>query len=154
MTVATLDAIAPVSGAVGVAVTLTATGTGFVDGDVVVYGDTEQATTFVDATSLTASLTPDDEGVFDVVVRCADGDTAAIGFEATAAPATDPAALLEQLKAGDISGLETADDNALLAVRTMYSDWAKSERDRLKAEYDRVYNAIVAEIHRRGLGNA
>jgi hypothetical protein len=153
MSAAILDAIAPATGAVGESVMLTATGTGFADGDVIAYGIEDLATTFVDATTLTAMVTPIDPGQHAVLVHCADGDTNALGFEALAAPPidTDPAALLEQLKTGDISGLETADDNALLMVRTAYSDWAKDERDRLKAEYQAVYDAIVAEIRKRDI---
>jgi len=59
--------------------------------------------------------------------------------------------LMENLKHGNTAPVAYASDEALIESRTLYSDWAESERLRLKAEYDECYNAVVAELARRGL---
>jgi hypothetical protein len=59
--------------------------------------------------------------------------------------------LMANLKAGNTNSIAIASDDALIQSRTEYSDWAQDEQVRLKAEYDRCYNAVVAELAKRGL---
>jgi hypothetical protein len=58
---------------------------------------------------------------------------------------------MEYLTKGDTSVLKTMSADAVASVRPMFKQWANGEQDRLKAEYDRVYNAILAEMHDKGV---
>jgi len=150
MTAAVLTGISPTTGETGTAVTLTATGTGFVDGDVIAYGIEDLDTIFVDATSLTAEVTPIDPGPHDVLVRCGDGDTDALSFEATTAEYSGEECL-EALKTGDISKLAGTPADELDWVRTEFKAWADVEGARIEKMYDETYAAILAEMARKGV---
>lgn len=58
---------------------------------------------------------------------------------------------MEYLKQGDTSCLKTMEGDAIKSVRPLFKEWAKDEQDRLKAEYDRVYSSILAELNAKGL---
>jgi len=58
---------------------------------------------------------------------------------------------LALLKQGDTSCLDNMGPDAVASVRPMFKQWANEEQDRLKAEYDRVYNAILADMHKKGV---
>lgn len=151
LTVATLASIAPATAPAGDPVTITATGTGFVDGDTVVANGAVLATTFVSDTTLTAMFTAADA---EIAVRCADGDTDSQAFDAAEPPpplTNDPAALLAQLLAGDTSGLAGAHGDAIDACRVPYKEETDQLVEAAKLEYSTVYGAILAEMARKGV---
>lgn len=83
-----LDAIAPASATDGDgAVTLTATGTLFTPDAKITLDGRDQDTTFVSATSLTASVDVPVVGTYPVTVVQAGGETAPQTFTVNAAPA-------------------------------------------------------------------
>lgn len=59
--------------------------------------------------------------------------------------------LMGGLKAGNTDDLDNATDDALISSRQYYKQWTDGEIARLKDEYLRCYNAIVAELAKRGL---
>jgi hypothetical protein len=152
---ATLTAISPTSGNIGIEITLTATGTGFVDGDVLNYGIEALATTFVDAGTLTGVVTPIDDGPHDVFVTCADGDTNAVVFEAIGSmpPAGDTTAAecLAALKTGDTSLLASTSAEELSGVRGPFKDWMRDEIARVETLWANTYNAVLHEMNVKGV---
>lgn len=58
---------------------------------------------------------------------------------------------MEYLKQGDTSVLYTMAPDQVACVRPMFKEWAKAEQDRLKVEYDRVYNEILATMNALGV---
>jgi predicted flap endonuclease-1-like 5' DNA nuclease len=99
---AVLTELSPDTAEIGGAdVTLTAIGTGFKEGDVIIFNGGEEPTTIVDDTSLTTLVKPSTAtvaGAVPVLVRRGTDDTAALDFtftEPVAPPLADPASTEE-----------------------------------------------------------
>lgn len=58
---------------------------------------------------------------------------------------------LEALKKGDTSLLASTPADELTAVRVPFKDWMRGEIARVEAEYQSTYDAILAEMHRKGV---
>ncbi len=74
----TVQSILPVEGDAAGGEEVTVSGTGFVDGATVFFGDTEAATTFVSSTQLDATTPQSAPGTVDVRVETPDGESATL----------------------------------------------------------------------------
>jgi YVTN family beta-propeller protein len=107
-----LSSLSPAAGPAATTITLTVTGTGFVQDSTIAFAGQLLATTFVNSTTLTAVLTPAVAGQYPVIVRNPEpgGSTSnSLNFEAT--PALNPVPVITSLSpsfvgAGTATGIQ------------------------------------------------
>jgi len=123
---ATLDNLVPPRANLGgAAFTLTCVGSGFAEGDIIAFNNSDEPTIFVSPQQLTTQVKAfmaTVAGDFPVMVKAASGDTAAVSFSFLPVDASNGSLLLQQLTNvltadGTKEALRQASDDQIRTIR-------------------------------------